>query len=165
MNKLGGSSNKTIEVFTDGSCMKKKTGMICGYGAYFPNKELPNLSKPFTHIPLTNQRTELYAIYKAIKKVHKYDGNININIYSDSEYSIKSLTVWINEWKKNGWKTSQKKPVMNRELIEQIDALINKHKGKIKFIHVTAHTGGKDIMSINNDIVDTLAKNGALKIK
>ena len=58
-----------ITVFTDGSCIKTSNKILCGYGVYFPNNELKNISKKFTIEPLTNQRTELYAIYKAIKKI------------------------------------------------------------------------------------------------
>ena len=60
-----------VVVYTDGSFIKNKGGVKCGYGVYFPNNEISNISKKFTKAPLTNQRAELYAIYKAIKKVSK----------------------------------------------------------------------------------------------
>lgn len=165
MKNSGISSNdkRTIEVYTDGSCMAKKTGTLCGYGVYFPNGEIPNMSRPFTKVPLTNQRSELYAIFKALRRIHKFDHDADVIIYTDSEYSIKSLTVWIKRWKENKWKSANNKPVMNTDIILKIDALMAKHNGKIKFIHVMAHTGGQDIQSINNDKVDALAKAGAFK--
>ena len=92
-----------IIVYTDGSCMGKHKNM-CGYGVHFPNAELKDLSKKFTHEPLTNQRAELYAIYKALKRIIKNLKFDSIHIYTDSEYSIKSLTIWIKNWKKNNWK-------------------------------------------------------------
>jgi ribonuclease HI len=150
------TSNKII-IFTDGSFVKKTN--YCGYGVLFPNGEYKNMSKKFTHQPLTNQRSELYAIYKGIKAVNKKDNNLNIMIYTDSEYSIKSLTIWIKGWKKNNWKSSTGKDVMNQDIIRKLDDLINSHLGKIEFKHVRAHTGKKDFESINNDIVDGLAKN------
>jgi len=185
-------TDREIKIFTDGSYVKAIHA--CGYGVLFPNKEYSNISKPFTIEPKTNQRAELYAIYKGIKTVYKdiktvykgiktvykdiktvYKGTksdeevdevtskVNITIYTDSEYSIKSLTIWIKNWKKNNWKASTGKDVLNQDLIVKLDTLIEKYKAKyglIKFIHVRSHTGRKDFESINNDLVDDLAKKG-----
>uniref|UniRef100_A0A6C0E964 ribonuclease H n=1 Tax=viral metagenome TaxID=1070528 RepID=A0A6C0E964_9ZZZZ len=165
MKKSQKSSAKRVEspivVYTDGSCMKSKTSHKCGYGVYFPNKEYPHISRKFIHDPLTNQRAELYAIYKAIKTVNDDDTNKDIHIFSDSEYSIKSLTVWIKQWKNNNWKTANNKEVMNQDIIRNIDALMLSHKGKIKFTHVRSHTGKDDEQSKYNDKADALAKAGA----
>ena len=163
---------KDIKIFTDGSYIKATKA--CGYGVLFPNNEYPNLSKPFEIEPKTNQRAELYAIYKGIKTVYKklklndkvYD-KTNITIYTDSEYSIKSLTIWIKNWKKNNWKASTGKDVLNQDLIVKLDTIIEKYKekfGMVKFIHVRAHTGRKDFESINNDLADDLAKKGGQMI-
>jgi ribonuclease HI len=153
----------TIVVFTDGSYKKTKNGILCGYGIYFPNEEIKNISKKFTKKPLTNQRAELYAIYKAIKKIIENIGFKKIEIYTDSEYSIKSLTEWIINWKKNNWKTSNNKEVLNQDIIKKIDKKIQKYKNKIFFFHVKAHTNKKDYQSICNDMADQLAKQGAQK--
>jgi ribonuclease HI len=148
-----------IIIFTDGSHIKPKD--LCGYGIHFPNNEFNDISKPFTKKPLTNQRAELYAIYKAIKIVTKYDKNLDIKIFTDSEYSIKSLTVWIKNWKKNNWISSTGKPVLNLDIIQKIEKLMEEHNGKINFQHVRAHTGKNDFESIHNDITDKLAKQGS----
>lgn len=150
--------SKLIIAFTDGSFIKHLNK--CGYGVYFPNKEYKNISRRFKIEPLSNQRAELYAIYKAIKRVSKDDNKLDIKIYTDSEYSINSLTKWINTWKTNNWKSSTGKDVANQDLIKKIDKLMTEHMGKIEFQHVRAHTGKKDELSINNDIVDKLAKDG-----
>ena len=151
---------KEIIVFTDGSFIRSKNNQadLCGYGIHFPNGEFADISKKFTKNPLTNQRAELYAIYKAIKIITNTNKDINIKIYTDSEYSIKSLTLWIINWKKNNWIATTGKPVMNKDIIEKIDKLIEEHNGEIKFQHVRSHTGKKDFESIHNDIVDKLAK-------
>lgn len=148
-----------IIIFTDGSYIKKRN--LCGYGVHFPNAEFEDIGKSFKKEPRTNQRAELYAIYKAIKIVTKHDKNLSIQIYTDSEYSIKSLTIWIKNWKENNWISSTKKPVMNQDIIKKIDKLMEEHNGKIKFNHVRAHTGKTDFESIHNDITDKLAKQGA----
>ena len=150
-----------IIAFTDGSYIK--VGDRCGYGIHYPNAEFKDVSKPFTRLPKTNQRAELYAIYKVIKTVHKQDKNLSIHIYTDSEYSIKSLTIWIKKWIENGWKNSRKADVENQDLIKKISTLMEEHFGVIKFTHVRSHTGKKDFESINNDIVDKLAKDGAMQ--
>lgn len=154
---------KIIEVFTDGSCMKKKTGTLAGYGIYFPNGELPNVSRNFTHLPLTNQRAELFAIYVAlilIKKVLEYD---KIIIYTDSEYSIKCLTVWIDDWIKNSWKTKSNTPVMNQDILKPLHSVLQKYKNKVEFVHVMSHTKKTDYLSEGNAVADKLATEGAKK--
>ena len=154
-----------ITAYTDGSCMNQKNRIYCGYGVHFPGKELKDISKPFTKGNLTNQRTELYAIYKAIKKISKKYIFNKIVIYSDSNYSIRCATLWINSWKKNNWKTANKKDVLNQDIIKKIDKLMMKYKGKIEFHHVNSHTGKKDAHSVGNDEADKLAKAGAMKLK
>jgi len=152
-----------ILVFTDGSCIGQGKGTPkCGIGIHFPNKELADVSKKFKLDPLTNQRAELYAIYYALRKIIKNLDFKTITILTDSEYSIKSLTVWVKDWEKKDWKNAQKKPVMNQDLIKPIYEIIKKHKDNIKFIHVDAHTGGGDWKSVGNALVDRLAKQGAL---
>jgi ribonuclease HI len=154
-----------IKIFTDGSSLNN-SGIVSygGIGIYFPNNEFKNISESFFIKPITNQRTELYAIYVSLKKV--IDSKMKfkkIKIYTDSEYSINSLTVWINNWKKNDWKGSNNKPIKNRDIIEPISKLIEKYPDKIKFTHVRSHTGGSDFNSINNNRADKLAVSGARK--
>jgi ribonuclease HI len=161
MNKL---SKDIINVYTDGSCSKSGKITLCGYGIYFPDNELLNVSEQMVIEPLTNQRAELYAIFQALKLVSDNYNFKKLIVYSDSEYSIKSVTVWINSWKKNGWVSSKKEPVKNQDIIKLIDELLVLNKGKILFKHVKAHTGKLDTDSINNDIADGLAKAGALKL-
>lgn len=150
-----------IKIFTDGSFNKKYKKS--GYGVYFPNGEIPNISEKFTLLPLTNQRAELYAIYAALLKATKKKAIDKITIYSDSKYSIDSLTKWIDKWKINGWKTATNKPVKNLDIILMIDAIIVKYKGIINFIHVNSHTNGLDFNSKSNNEADILAKNGSIK--
>ena len=153
--------HKQIVVYTDGSQIGKGPKSLCGYGIFFPNQELKSIGKPFTHLPLTNQRAELYAIYKALKLIIKKLTFDSIKIFTDSEYSIKSLTIWVHKWRLNGWRTANKKPVENTDIIKKIDAIIQQYPNKIFFEHVRSHTGKPDEKSINNDQADKLAKQGA----
>lgn len=153
----------SIDAYTDGSLKRTKNGIKCGYGIYFPNKEVKNVSSSFTYGEITNNRAELYAIYRTIKKVIKeYTFDI-LNIYTDSEYSQKSLTVWINTWKCNGWINSAKKPVVNQDIIKSIDKYLQRYKGKINIQWIRAHTNNNNYHSINNAKADELANKGAEK--
>lgn len=155
-----------IIVYTDGSCIKNNKKPIAGYGIYFPNKEFKNISKPFVHKPITNQRAELYAIYKALKIITQNDIQFdNIYVYTDSMYSIDSITKWIKGWKKNGWITANKEKVKNRDIIKAIDKIMISYENKIKFFHVKSHTGKQDEKSLGNQYADELAIKGSLMNK
>lgn len=149
-----------IDVFTDGSFIKGNPS-IGGYGIYFPNKEIPNVSRKFRHHPITNQRAELYAIYVALIKIIKHTTFNLITVYTDSEYSIKCLTEWCSKWSTNDWKTSQNKKVKNTDILKPLCSIVKKYKNNIKFVHVRSHTGKNDYASKCNAIVDKLATNGA----
>jgi len=160
--------NRIINIYTDGSYMKKKNiitdyDIYCGFGVYYPNKELPNISQKFTYGNKTSQRAELYAIYIGLTEIIKNNILFDIiNIYTDSEYSIKALTVWISTWSNNGWKTSKKQEVLNKDIIIPIYNILLQYPNKINFTHIKAHTNNSDAHSYNNSIADELAKNGAL---
>ena len=148
-----------IDIFTDGSLIRKKGDIYCGYGIYFPNGENDNISKKFDKGLITNNRAELYAIYKSLKickKILKEKEIKKINIYSDSEYSIKTLTIWYKNWIKNG------KDYKNKDIIDKTIKLINK-LNNVNFIHIKAHTGENNYYSLSNNQADELAKGGALK--
>ena len=154
-----------IKIFTDGSFKKLKNNKIlCGYGIYFPNGELDNVSRPFIHEPLTNQRAELYAILKALRNIEKNKVQFDtIMIYTDSEYSIKSLTEWYKSWEKNNWKNAKGQAVMNQDIIRPLIKILKSNTGKIKFQHVNSHTGKQDFESLSNEMADKLANEGAMK--
>lgn len=160
--------NSTLEIYTDGSLVKKDGNTYCGYGIYFPNGEYKSISRPFTHEPITNNRAELYAILKSLvlaniinlKRVKNSEPEIKlVKIYSDSEYSVKTFNIWLPNWKKN------KKEYKNPDIINEIETHLEIAPFKVIFSHIRAHTGKTDIQSISNNIVDKLAKKGAYRIK
>jgi ribonuclease HI len=153
-----------ILIFTDGSSIKKGNLQFGGIGIHFPNKEYEDISEPFFLKPITNQRAELYAIHRALQilDIEKYR---QINIYTDSMYSINSLTVWIYDWRNNNWKTSNNKKVKNLDIIIPIFKIIDKYKSRINLIHIRAHTKGKDSLSLGNSQADKLAVEGSNKSK
>lgn len=142
-----------IEIYTDGSCIKHKGTLYGGYGVHFPDKQCDDVSKKLriSEGPITNQRAELKAILVGLKKciVLKPD---SIKIFSDSEYSIKCVTIWYKDWEKRGWTNFKKQPVKNQDLIQKILKYKNKFKGNLQFQHVYGHGNCK-----GNIIADKLA--------
>lgn len=155
-----------INVYTDGSLVRKEKEIYCGYGIYFPNSEYKSISRKFTHEPITNNRAELYAILKSIilcnkvdlqRKIDKKTRISKIIIYSDSEYSVKTFNEWLPKWLKNG------KDYLNKDIIDDIAEYIKNTSYQVIIKHIRAHTGKSDIHSKSNKIVDILAKKGAFK--
>ena len=137
-----------IKIYTDGSCLGNPGNG--GWAAIIfigKNKISLKGSKKNT----TNNQMELLAPIKALKKIPIDE---KIEIFTDSKYLKLGITEWIFKWKKNGWKTSNKKKVKNLELWKELDNLVDKYQ--IKWSWVKAHSGNK-----NNEEVDLLARNAA----
>lgn len=155
-------NQQEIIVFTDGSCIGNgKKYASGGIGIHFPQHQLKDISKVYRLGTCTNQKCELYAILMAIKYIRATVGlhNKHVIIKTDSKYSINCITKWIDRWIKNGWKTQNGTPVINREFIEPIYYFY--HKYNITFHHVNSHTGKNDEDSIGNDHADILALKAA----
>jgi len=152
---------RRLFIFTDGSvCGNGTSRAYGGIGIFFPDGDAPNVSEPFLDYVVTNQRTELYAIFFAIGVIIKIIKHFDeIIIYSDSEYSINSLTKWAPKWSRMKWKTSSGTQVQNLDLIKPIYKILQIYP-QIKFVHVRSHTKQKDYLSLCNDTVDHLATRG-----
>ena len=96
----------------------------------------------------TNNQMELLAPIKALKKIPK---GSKVQIFTDSKYVKSGITEWIHNWKKNGWKTANKKEVKNKELWTELDNLSNTFE--IKWSWVKAHSTNK-----HNNEVDSLER-------
>jgi ribonuclease HI len=154
-----------MRVFTDGSCTGNgKKGAKAGYAVWFPEHREWSVAKKLPEdVSQTNQRAELTAIHEAIcildeRGCHDED----IVIYTDSDYSINCLTKWIPGWVSRNWKTAEGKDVLHQDLIRGTTEKLTKFKSH-RFHHVRAHTGGGDDLSINNDIVDRMARGEEIK--
>lgn len=77
----------------------------------------------------------------AIKALEILDTPCAINLHTDSQYVINGMTKWMQGWKKNAWKTADKKPVKNKELWLKLDEVSRKHI--IKWIWVKGHSNNK----------------------
>ena len=137
-----------IKIYTDGSCLENPGNG--GWAAIIINdgkKTQIKGSKKNT----TNNQMELLAPIEALKKIPK---GSEVEIFTDSKYVKSGITEWIHNWKKNGWKTSDKQPVKNKELWEELDLLANEFE--ISWNWVKAHSTDK----LNNE-VDLLAREAA----
>lgn len=152
------NNDNQLCVFTDGACLNNgKHNARAGYAVIFPYLEHLNYSSKLYDKP-TNNRAEYIAIIKALEIVNEYDKSFKhkLHIYTDSELLIKSVTKWIKQWKRNGWKTSKNKDVLNKDLLLILDNLLQMRK--VEFIQVEAHTNRNDWVSKWNNIADKEAK-------
>ena len=96
----------------------------------------------------TNNRMELTAAIEALKY---FEDSQTIRLITDSKYVNDGIQSWIQNWKKNGWKTAAKKPVKNKELWIELDQLISRHT--ISWEWVKGHDG-----NVHNEKADYLAR-------
>jgi ribonuclease HI len=146
-------------VFTDGACKSNgKAQAQAAYAGWFPDqKEWSFATKMPPDELQTNQRAELKAIHDSVKILaEKCSPDTCIKIYTDSIYSKQCLTTWVSGWIKKGWKTSDGQDVKHRDLIEITYERLNGFQ-EYSIVYVKAHTGLKDDLSVNNDIVDKMA--------
>lgn len=143
-------SKKVVEIFTDGACSGNPGpggwGAILRYGD--SEKELSGYSSK-----TTNNKMELLAAICSLEALKKRS---NVEVTTDSSYVRDGITKWIHNWKRNGWRKSNKKPVENRELWERLDAIASKHE--INWHWIRGHTGHPE-----NERADSLATGAITK--
>lgn len=142
---------KSIEIYTDGACRGNP-----GPGGWGALLKIDDYEKEISggEIDTTNNRMELLAAIKALECVKE---QCEINLYTDSKYVMKGITIWIIKWKANGFKNSKKKPVANADLWVLLDDLAQQYK--IKWHWVKGHAGHE-----LNERADALANNGLDKM-
>ncbi len=137
-----------IKIYTDGSCLENPGNG--GWAAIIIDDEKKTQIKG-SKKNTTNNQMELLAPIEALKKIPK---GSEIQIFTDSKYVKSGITEWIHNWKKNGWKTTDRQPVKNKEHWEELDLLANEFK--ISWNWVKAHSTDK----LNNE-VDLIAREAA----
>lgn len=133
-----------ITIYTDGACSGNPGKG--GWGVVLIHNEEEKYlsgSNKFT----TNNQMELTATIEALKAIVKPS---NIDLYTDSQYVKNGITSWIFNWKKNGWKTANKKPVANKDLWIKLDKYVDFHS--VNWFWVKGHSGNHF-----NEIADELA--------
>uniref|UniRef100_A0A915AH34 Ribonuclease H n=1 Tax=Parascaris univalens TaxID=6257 RepID=A0A915AH34_PARUN len=139
-------------VFTDGACSSNgHRGAKAGIGVFWGDDHPDNVSEPLMSGPPTNNRAELSAVITALRTACRKNFS-RLIICTDSNLLIKSMNSWIKTWRKNGWKTANGGDVKNKDLIVELDKLLE--KVKVHFKHVAGHAG-----IYGNEKADELARN------
>jgi len=108
----------------------------------------------------TNNRMELMAVIETLKYLSTGKVLGEVTIFADSNYVLNGITSWIYNWEKNGWKTANKKPVLNKDLWQELIGLIRNYDNKIRWEKVKGHSG-----HVYNDRADEIATNYAARQK
>ncbi|MEZ5871885.1 MAG: ribonuclease HI [Nitratireductor sp.] len=136
-----------VDIWTDGACSGNPGPG--GWGALMRHgereKELSG-GEPDT----TNNRMELRAAIEALNALKK---SCEVHLHTDSQYVKGGVTGWMHNWKRNGWKTSDKKPVKNEDLWRELDTAAARHE--IRWHWVKGHAGHPE-----NERADELARKG-----
>lgn len=136
---------KRVDLFTDGACSGNPGpggwGALLRYGGH--EKELSG-GEPQT----TNNRMELKAVIEGLRAIK---GRCDVTIHTDSQYVMKGVTLYLENWKRRGWRTSDKKDVKNIDLWQELDALLPLHA--LHWVWVRGHSG-----HVENERVDELAR-------
>ncbi|MFC4161346.1 ribonuclease HI [Chitinimonas lacunae] len=136
-----------VEVYTDGAC--KGNPGPGGWGALLvykgQEKELFG-----GEADTTNNRMELMAVIAALEALKR---PCQVRVYLDSQYVQNGISSWIHGWKRNGWRTADKKPVKNVDLWQRLDSAVERHQ--IEWQWVKGHAG-----HAGNERADALANKG-----
>jgi len=139
--------SNVVEIYTDGACSGNPGpggwGALMRYGAH--EKEICG-----GEADTTNNRMEMMAVIEALKLLKKRS---SVHLYTDSKYVMQGITEWMDGWKAKGWKTASKKPVKNKDLWQEIDAIVQQHD--VQFFWVKGHAGHPE-----NERADELARQG-----
>jgi ribonuclease HI len=145
---------KRVEIFTDGACSGNPGpggwGAILRDPATGREKEMSG-----GEAATTNNRMELTAAVEALNALKQ---PCQVDLYTDSKYVMDGISSWIHGWKRNGWRTADKKPVKNAELWQALDAANARHK--VSWNWVRGHAGHAE-----NERADELARAGMAPFK
>ena len=138
--------NNKIKIYTDGACSgnpgKGGWGAVLIYSDRDEEKYMSGADQL-----TTNNKMELTATIESLKAIEKPS---EIELYTDSQYVKNGISLWIINWKNNGWKTANKKPVANQELWIELDRIVKFHN--VDWFWVKGHSGNH-----YNEIADQLA--------
>lgn len=143
---------KRVQLITDGACIGNPGpgGWACILRYDGHKRELSG-SEPAT----TNNRMELRAAIEGIRALRE---NCEVEVVTDSEYLKNGITKWIHGWKRNGWITASKKPVVNQDLWTELDDLVAQHR--VMWTWTKGHANHGD-----NNRCDELATRAARNVK
>ena len=134
-----------VEIFADGACSGNPGPG--GYGAILRTGDKEREISGF-EAQTTNNRMEMMAVISALEALKL---PCSVRVTTDSTYIVKGMSEWVHGWLKNGWRNSQKKEVLNRDLWER---LLNASKGhEVEWVWIKGHSGHAE-----NERCDELAR-------
>jgi ribonuclease HI len=133
-----------VVIYTDGAC--RGNPGPGGWGVVLRYQGNLKTLKGFDS-ETTNNRMELTAVIEGLRTLTR---SCDIELHTDSKYVMQGVNEWLNNWKRNGWKTAAKKPVKNIDLWQQLDDEVSRHE--IDWNWVKGHSGVED-----NEFADQLA--------
>ena len=138
-------NGSVIDIFTDGACSGNP-----GPGGWAAILRTAGREREISggEEATTNNRMELMAVIRALEALKRPS---SIRLHTDSRYVMDGASKWMKNWKANGWKTADKKPVKNEELWRALDAAMAEHK--ISWQWVAGHSGHPE-----NERADALAR-------
>jgi ribonuclease HI len=136
---------KIVDIYTDGACAGNPGPG--GWAAILRYKGSEKVVSGFER-QTTNNRMEMKAVIEALGMLKEA---CRVRVHTDSQYLRNGITVWIHQWKRNGWRTTGRQPVKNRELWEVLDDLSQKHL--LEWVWVQGHAGHPE-----NERCDELAR-------
>ncbi|MCL4841232.1 MAG: ribonuclease HI [Bryobacteraceae bacterium] len=141
---------KKLKVITDGSCLVNPGpggwAAILRYGAH-------ERAMSGHEAQTTNNRMELTAAIRALQALKE---PCEVELVTDSEYLKKGVEQWMEKWKRNGWMTAAKKPVLNQDLWKELDAELGRHKTEWRW--TKGHADDED-----NNRCDEMARTAAAR--
>ena len=134
-----------VELFTDGACSGNP-----GPGGWAAILRMGERERELSggEPATTNNRMELMGVISGLEALKR---PCTVTINTDSKYVLDGASKWIHGWKKNGWRTADKKPVKNVELWQRLDAAQKPHK--LRWVWVKGHSG-----HVENERADELAR-------
>lgn len=134
-----------VTIYTDGACDPNPgPGGWAAVLRFGRHEKVLTGAEPST----TNNRMELQAVINALAALKQ---PCRVHLHTDSEYVQKGVTQWLPRWKRNGWQTANRTPVLNQDLWQQLDEALQRHQ--IDWRWLKGHAGDP-----LNERVDRLAK-------
>ena len=135
---------KRVEIFTDGAC--RGNPGPGGWGSVLRCQGKEKCIKG-AELDTTNNRMELMAAIEALRALTE---SCEVVLTTDSQYVQLGISQWMTNWKRNGWRNSQKKPVKNADLWQALDQEVQRHQ--VSWHWVKGHSGHRE-----NEMADALA--------
>jgi ribonuclease HI len=145
-------SDPHVTIYTDGACSGNPGPGGWGAVLFFGDREKDlKGGEAIT----TNNRMELMAAIAALEALTR---PCIVDIHTDSQYLRNGISSWIHNWKRNGWRTADRKPVKNVELWQRLEAALGEHR--VKWHWVRGHAGHQ-----HNERADRLAREGVAAVR